>query len=219
MIVANFRTPSNNMKRRLIRTGSFLFAAMLMIVSAPAADSPTNPEAESVDNLLDNGGFEEGLDGWSFILSSNQKDDSGAALPAKGRTEELLSWEKGGAQGSKGCLKVTMPPAEKPALTPWSTGAVCGWRTKIGTAETIRVSFEAKGAEGGEILALSCLYGAAPGTKGGGSVTLESGWKKFEVLLGGPWKNIVFALVTPQGNCDEGDFWIDNVVVSITDSK
>lgn len=172
-------------------------------------------------NLVRNGNFEDGIEGWKYVVENGR-----ATL----FVPELLAWEqKDTAGGSKGSLKVTIPSpdtiAEKTGGYRQKThgsGTACPLQMSIKAGENIKVRFAAKSLDGSTWLHV-CRHNEG---KSAAVVELESDWKTFEVtlLLDYDTAALLFGLVknssrnTAIEDMVEGTFLLDNVEVLTIDN-
>lgn len=126
--------------------------------------------AQDGENILSNGGFVSGIDGWWFNVV---RDDQIL------HEDSRLSWETKDTYGkSKGALRVTMPNPENPPLRGHNTGAVCASDIKVDwTTKRVKVRFAAKSIGDSAVLFVSPLWG---GPKALG-VVLTPEWKVYEM--------------------------------------
>ncbi|MBI4025859.1 MAG: hypothetical protein HY360_12815 [Verrucomicrobia bacterium] len=175
--------------------------------------------AQTDENLIRNGDFEDDITGWVFANFTKRFPDA-------------LAWEEKDTEGkSRGALKVTMPaPEALEEKSPWQTGAVCTLLGKLDPeTEVIKIKFAAKSLDESPFLFITRLHGGG----GGQSVELEPGWKKFEVIISTAHADnaLVFTLIgKPFAGAGpgagpgaspvaEGAFLLDNVEVTTAKKK
>jgi hypothetical protein len=167
-------------------------------------------KASTQSNIVKNGIFANGIDGWQpsriRVLDGQSKSE---------KDPEMLAFEKSDGVGDpKGCLHVRLRKMGK-GYACWTTGAVARLGKPAPKGAKIKVSFHARTISGARRLTARRLMGGS-GMK---PVTLTEEWQHFEGgwTLGYGTPFIVFALLPPefvaQQYVQQGEFLLDNVTV------
>ena len=181
------------------------FLSPMMMLCLATGLCVTANTALGAENLVVNGTFDSGIEGWRAW------SDNADALPS------ISFVADDGVGDKKGCLKVSFDKSAGD-MVPWTLGAIMNFSQQQPPNFKVKISFSAKSLKGSRKLLISR-------PSGGGAteaVEMTDKWQQFEVQFSSKFETpfLAFAIIDPSsGKVDKGEFLLDNVSITTEPAK